>query len=81
MVGAEGRGLCCSLTLKRGGPSHPVSGSLSALGCPHPARALPTPPGRHTLSLTLSGRNLPHRPDRFSLHPSTLREEAGLGFG
>lgn len=43
MVGAEGSGLCCSLTLKKGGPSHPVPGSLRALGCPHPARALPTP--------------------------------------
>lgn len=72
MVGAEGRGLHCSLTLKWGGPSHSVPGSLSALGCPHP-------PGRHALSLTLSGRNLPYRPDSFSPHPSTLMEEAGLG--
>jgi hypothetical protein len=38
----EGRGLCYSLTLQRGRPSHPVSRSLSALGCPHPAIALPT---------------------------------------
>lgn len=62
VVGAEGRGLYCSLILQKGGTSHPEC----ALGCLHPACALPTPTWETHPALTLSGRNLPYRPDRFS---------------
>lgn len=82
LLAQEGRGCGGGSGEGMGLFSHPKEGEGPATLClearvPWGVHTLlelrPLPPGRHTLSLTLSGRNLPYRPDKLSPHPSTLR--------